>query len=154
MTTSTDPDRGNHTYTYDADGRTLTDVSGTRTLGMSYDLLGRVGCLQDATPTTNGTGACSSGSHPLMQYTYDTSTLGTAGSTDFPIGQMTRSIATTYYPDGTSVSTTQQSQHDQRGRLTSATLQLSVPSSWNVTAALPTYQMNLSYNDANQLMTT
>ncbi len=154
MTSSTDPDRGNHSYTYDADGRTLTDVSGTRTLGMSYDLLGRVGCLQDATPTTNGTGACSSGSHPLMQYTYDTSTLGTAGSTDFPIGQMTRSIATTYYPDGTSVSTTQQSQHDQRGRLTSATLQLSVPSSWNVTTALPTYQLNLSYNDANQLMTT
>src|SRR5579885_3147562 len=154
MISSTDPDTGNHSYTYDADGRTLTDVSGTRTLGMSYDLLGRVGCIQDAAPTTNGTGRCSSVSHPLMQYTYDTSVMGTAGSTDFPIGQMTKSIATTYYPDGTSTTTTQQSQHDQRGRLSSATLQLSVPGSWNATTALPTYQMNLAYNDANQLMTT
>ncbi|HLG63995.1 MAG TPA: RHS repeat-associated core domain-containing protein [Ktedonosporobacter sp.] len=154
VTSSTDPDRGNHSYTYDADGRVLTDISGTRTLGMSYDQLGRAGCVQDAAPTTNGYGGCSSSAHPLMQYAYDVTTLGTSGSSDFSIGQMTHSVATTYYPDGSAATTTQQMQHDQRGRLTSATLQLGVPSSWNVTTALPTYQENVSYNDANQLTTT
>jgi YD repeat-containing protein len=33
MTSLNDPDRGNHTYTYDANGRQITDVSGTRTIG-------------------------------------------------------------------------------------------------------------------------
>src|SRR5579883_2835226 len=154
MTSSTDPDRGNHTYTYDADGHLLTDVSGTHTLGTSYDLLGRAGCVQDATPTTNGYGGCSNNAHSLMRYAYDVTTLGTSGSSDFSIGQMTRSVATTSYPDGSAATTTQQAQHDQRGRLVSSTLQLGVPSSWNVTTALPLYQENLSYNDADQLTTT
>src|SRR6266571_4569363 len=33
-------------------------------------------------------------------------------------------------------------------------LLLSLPSSWNVTTALPTYQVSLSYNDANQPTTS
>src|SRR5581483_8976353 len=86
--------------------------------------------------------------------TYDVSRLGTQGSSDFPVGALTQSVATTYYPDGSAATTTQQMQHDQRGRLTSSTLQLGVPGSWNVTTALPTYQENLSYNDANQVTTT
>src|SRR5579885_507798 len=153
MTSSTDPDRGTHTFTYDADGHLLTDVSGTHTLGTSYDLLGRAGCVQDATPTTNGYGNCSTTAHALVQNVYDISTLGASGS-DFPVGQLTRSVATTYYPDGSAATATQLSQHDQRGRMVSSTLQLGVPGSWNVTTALPTYQENLTYNDDDQLMTT
>src|SRR5581483_6725425 len=154
LTSVVDPDRGTHTYTYDAAGRVLTDVSGSRTIGTSYDLLGRVTCVQDTVPTNDGSGACTSGSHPFVQNTYDVSRLGTQGSSDFPVGALTQSVATTYYPDGSAATTTQQMQHDQRGRLTSSTLQLGVPGSWNVTTALPTYQENLSYNDANQVTTT
>src|SRR6266571_4191401 len=152
LTSLTDPDRGTHTFSYDADSRVLSDVSGTRTLGYNDDLLGRIGCVQDATPTINATGACSAG-NPLVQNTYDTTTLGTQGSTDFPVGQLTQSVATTYYPDGSSATATQKFQHDQRGRLVTAQLQLALPSSWNVTSALPTYQLALSYNDADQLTT-
>lgn len=156
MTSLADPDRGTHTYTYDADGRQLTDVSGTRTIGTSYDLLGRIGCLQDAAPTTDGSGTCSSGSHPLVQNTYDVTKLGTS-TTDFPLGQLTQSVATTYYnlPTNTNGTTvTEQFQHDQRGQLTASTLQISVPSGWNVTTPLPTYGETQAYNDANQPMTT
>lgn len=149
-----DPDRGIHTYTYDADGRPITEVSGNHILGTSYDLLSRSLCVQDAAPTTDGSGACSSGSHPLIQNTYDQSKLGSAGSSDFPIGQLTQSIATTYYPDGTSASTTQQSQHDQRGRVATTTLQISLPAAWNVSTALPTYQETQAYNDADQQTST
>jgi hypothetical protein len=70
------------------------------------------------------------------------------------VGALTQSIGTSYYPDGSAVTTTQQYQHDARGRLTSSTLQIGLPSSWNVTQALPTYQENQSYNDDNQLTTT
>lgn len=154
LTSVNDPDRGNHTYTYDANGRLITDVSGSRTIGTSYDLLGRAVCLQDAAPTTNGSGNCSSGSHPLVQNTYDTSKIGTQGSSDFSIGLMTQSVATTYYPDGTSATTTQQFQHDLRGRVVTTNLQVAVPSSWNVTTTLPTYQSTIAYNDANQATTT
>jgi RHS repeat-associated protein len=149
-----DPDRGTHTYTYDADGKVLTDVSGSRTIGTSYDLLERARCVQDTAPTTDGSGNCASGSHPLIQTTYDTTTLGTQGSTDFPVGQETQSIATTYYPDGSSSTVTEQFQHDARGQVTAQTLQVSVPASWNVTTALPTYQLTQAYNDANQQTTT
>jgi YD repeat-containing protein len=75
VTSISDPDRGMHTYTYDNDDHVLTDVSGSRTLGANYDLLGRLGCVQDAVPTINATGACTSGSHPSLQYTYDTTVL-------------------------------------------------------------------------------
>ncbi len=149
-TSVTDPDTGTQTYTYDADGRQIETVSGTRTMGTSYDLLGRVGCVQDAAPTTNGSGACSSGSHPLEQNTYDSSTLGTAGSSDFPIGELTQSIATTYYPDGSDATVTEQYQHDQRGQTTAETLQVGLPNSWNVTNTLPTYEETQTYNDDGQ----
>ena len=158
LTSETDPDRWTDTYSYDQDGRVTTDVqtsgSSTKTIGTSYDLLGRARCVQDAAPTTNGSGACSGGSHALMQNTYDTSTLGTAGSTDFPVGELTKSVAMTYYPDGSASTSTEQFQHDNRGQLTEETMQLGVPSSWNVTTALPTYQLTESYNDADQPMTT
>jgi RHS repeat-associated protein len=152
LTSATDPDRGTLTATYDADGRQILSVSGTRTIGTSYDLLGRVGCVQDAAPLTNGSGVCSDGSHPLVQNTYDVSTLGNAGSTDFPVGRQTRALATTYYPDGSSVSTTQQSQYDRRGQTITGTLQISLPASWNTT--LPTDTMTQAYNAAGQLTTT
>lgn len=154
LVTLNDPDRGTHNYSYDADGRLLTDVSGSRTIGTSYDLLGRSICVQDAVPTTDGSGNCRSGSHPLVQNTYDQSKLGSVGSSDFPIGQLTQSIATTYYPDGTSTATTEQFQHDQRGQSITQTLQLTLPASWNVITALPTYQMTQAYNDAKQQTTT
>ncbi len=155
MTQLVDPDRGTHTYSYDADGRVLSDVSGTRTLGYSYDLLGRVGCVQNLAPTESASGACTSGA--TQQYlvnTYDTSTLGTQGSTDFPVGQLTKSVATTYYPDSSATGVTQLYQHDQRGQLITEQMSFSLPGSWNVTSGLPTYQLAQSYNDANQPTTT
>ena len=153
VTSLTDPDRGTHSYSYDADGQVLTDVSGTRTIGANYDLLGRLGCVQNATPTINATGACSAG-NPYVQNTYDVTRLGTQGSTDFPVGRLTQSVATTYFPEGTSGTVTEQFQHDQRGRLITQNLQVTLPSAWNVTTALPTYQLAQSYNDANQVTTT
>jgi RHS repeat-associated protein len=154
LLTENDPDKGNHTYTYDANGNMLSDVSGTRTLGYNYDLLERIGCVQDASPTINATGACTNGTHPYVQNTYDTTTLGTKGSTDFPVGELTQSVATTYFPDGTQAAVTEQMQHDQRGRITNEHLQFTLPGSWNVTSALPVYQIVMSYNDADQLTTT
>src|SRR5260221_4029953 len=154
MTAMGDPDRGTHSYTYDADGRVLTDVSGTRTIGINYDLLGRTGCIQDASATINATGACTSGTHPYVQNTYDTTFLGTQGTSDFPVGRLTQSVATTYYPDSTSATVTEQFQHDQRGRAITGTMQLTWPGSWGVTTPLPTYQITSSYNDANQPTTT
>ena len=100
LTQLVDPDRGTHTYTYDPDGRVLSDVSGSRAIGTNYDLLGRVGCVQDLAPVLDADGTCTSGSHPLIQNTYDTSKLGTSGSTDFPIGRLTKSVATTTFPKG------------------------------------------------------
>ncbi len=154
VTAMGDPDRGTHSYSYDADGRLLSDVSGTRTIGINYDLLGCTGCVQDATPTINATGACTSGTHPYMQNTYDTTFLGTKGTSDFPVGRLTQSVATTYYPGSTSATVTQQLQHDQRGRPITGTMQLTWPGSWGVTTPLPTYQVTTGYNNANQPTTT
>jgi RHS repeat-associated protein len=154
VTAMGDPDRGTHIYSYDADGRLLSDVSGTRTIGTNYDLLGRPGCVQDAAPVLNATGACTSGTHPYVQNTYDTTFLGTKGTSDFPVGRLTQSVATTYYPDSTSATVTEQFQHDRRGRLITGTLQLTWPGSWGVTTPLPTYQVTTGYNDADQPTTT
>jgi len=150
VTSVNDPDRGNHTFTYDPDGHLLTDVSGSRTIGANYDLLGRVGCVQDAAPTINATGACTSGTHPYVQNTYDTTVLGTQGLTDFPVGRLTQSVATTYYPDSSSATVTRQAQYDQRGRPILGQMTLTWPGSWGVTTPLPTYQLSTSYNDADQ----
>src|SRR5260370_33257049 len=102
VTAMGDPDRGTHTYSYDADGRLLSDVSGTRTIGINYDLLGRVGCIQDAVPVINTTGACTSGTHPYAQNTYDTTFLGTQGTSDFPVVRLTQYAANTNTPVSTS----------------------------------------------------
>ncbi len=101
--------------------------------------MGRLGCTNDATTVINATGACTSGSHPYVQNTYDTNELGTQGTTDFPIGRLTQSVATTYFPEGTSATTTEQMQYDARGRTTTQTMLIATPSAWNVTTALPTY---------------
>ncbi|HEX7733346.1 MAG TPA: RHS repeat-associated core domain-containing protein, partial [Ktedonobacteraceae bacterium] len=155
--TAVDPDQGTFTYSYDADGHVLsvtqTSGSNSRTLGYNYDILGRVGCEQTAAPTINTTGACSAG-NPLLVNTYDTTVLGTQGSTDFPIGHLTQSVATTYYPDSTSATVTQKVQTNQRGQSFNTQMQLGLPASWNVTAALPSYQLSVSYNDANQVTAT
>ncbi len=150
QTAVNDPDRGSSTYGYDAGSRQITTVSGSHTLGVSYDLLGRVRCIQDAAPTTNGSGSCSSGSHPLVQNTYGTSELQLAGTTDYATGRLTQTVATTYYPDGTSAATTQQYEHDQRGRVIASNMSIAVPSSWNLTTALPTYLETQGYNNNDQ----
>ncbi len=150
LITLADPDRGTHTYSYDADGNVLTDVSGTRTLGTNIDLLGRVGCVQVGAATSDADGSCTSGTSPLIQNTYDTSQLGTQGQDDFAIGRLTRSIATTSYPEGGKVQTTEKYQYDERGRVTRAQQKFALPSSWNVTTALPTYQLTQTYTDADQ----
>jgi RHS repeat-associated protein len=152
----TDPDQGTLTYSYDQNSNLSTVVqtsgSSSRTLGYNYDLLGRMTCEQTAAPVFNATGACSAGS-PLLQNTYDTTLLGTKGATDFPVGQLTQSIATTYYPDSTSAKVAEQFQHDQRGRLSNEQVSLTLPSGWNVTS-LPSYQETMLYNDADQVTTT
>jgi RHS repeat-associated protein len=150
LTQLADPDRGTHTYSYDANGQVLTDVSGTRTLGTNVDLLGRVGCVQVGAATSDADGSCSSGTTSLIQNTYDTSQLGTQGQDDFAIGRLTRSIATISYPEGGKVLTTEKYQYDERGRVTKAQEKFALPSSWNVTTALPTYQLTQSYTDADQ----
>ncbi len=153
VTQTGDPDSGPHTYTYDANGQVLTDISGSRTLGYNYDLLGRVGCLQDAAPTVNATGACTSGTNPYEQNTYDVSAPGAQwGSTDYPIGHLTQSIATTYY-SGSAATSTENTQYDPRGQAITQQLKLALPSSWTITTALPTYQLASSYDDANQVTT-
>ncbi len=155
LQTLSDPDRGTHTYTYDGDGRVLTDVSGTRTIGYSYDLLGRVGCVQNEAPTESATGACTSGATVYVKNFYDITEIGTNGSTDFPIGQLTKSDTTTRYPDGSNATVSVAYQHDKDGRLIDSHMSfVSLPSSWNITSALPSFKVQYSYNDANQLTTT
>ncbi len=153
LSSVTDPDRGNHSYSYDQDGNLISDTSGTRSIGYNYDLLGRLGCVNDAaSPAINASGSCTSGSNPYLQFVYDIDKLGSKGSTDFPTGRLTQSKATTYFPDGTSATTTEQMQYDARGRIIKERLLLSVPSSWEVAAQLPSYyQLQPSYNDADQV---
>jgi RHS repeat-associated protein len=105
LTQLADPDRGTHTYSYDADGRVISDVSGTRTIGTVYDLLGRVGCVQDAAPSYSPTGICTSGANPYVQNTYDTTVLGSQGTSDFPVGRLTQSLATTRFPSSNTATT-------------------------------------------------
>ncbi len=139
-----DPDRGTHTYSYNADNQFTADTSSGRIIGYNYDLLGRLGCEQSGSATIDADGSCSSGTQPLVQNTYDSNILGTQGSDDFPLGRLTKSVATTYYPEGTTLSTTQKWQYDARGRVSTTQLKFSLPASWNVTTALPTYQETLT----------
>ena len=153
-----DPDRGTHVFTYDGRGNVTSDVmtsgSQTRTLGYVYDIQGRLVCTQDTKPAANALGSCTSGSRSYVQNTYDKTFLGTANTSDFPNGQLTQSVANTYFADGSIGTVTTQYQHDQRGRVTKEHLQISVPAGWNVTSAPPAYEISMSYNDANQLTTT
>ncbi len=159
LTQVADPDRGTHTYSIDADGRVYADASSsTHTIGYVYDLLGRIGCVQDAAPSFSPTGICTSGANPYVQNSYDQTFLGTQGTTDFPTGRLGKSVTTTYYPDTGSpaVSVTQLYQHDQRGRLTQENMSIGLPTGWksiNFTA-LPTYILQPTYNDADQVTTT
>ncbi|MGH2496411.1 MAG: RHS repeat-associated core domain-containing protein [Ktedonobacteraceae bacterium] len=149
-----DPDRGNHAYTFDPDGRVIVDAVGSRTIGYVYDLLGRLGCVQDAYPSSSPTGICTGGNH-LVQNTYDTNKLTVSGTTDYPKGQLTQSVALTIFPDSTSATTTELFEHDIRGQLLAEQMTIgNLPGSWNVTTALPAYQVQNTYNDANQLTQT
>lgn len=153
----TDPDRGTHTYSYDADSAIVSDVSGSKTLGYSYDLLGRLGCLQDAVPTPDPHGACSTGANPFVQNTYDTDPAGvTWGSTNYAVGKLTQSIATNYYPspDNTHGLVTENMQYDQRGHLITERMQIATNGGTPAFPSFPVYQKALFYNDANQLTTT
>jgi RHS repeat-associated protein len=157
VTSLSDPDRGTHTSTYDAGGRLVADVSGTRTIGYSYDLLGRTGCIQDALPITEAHGACSSGANPFVQNTYDADPTGVSwGSSTYPIGRLTQSVATNYFPgpNYTQGIVTENMQYDLRGRLITQRMRISV-SGGNLTfPTLPSYQQSLAYNSADQLTTT
>ena len=153
-TSVNDPDRGNHAYTFDADGRVIVDAVGSRTIGYVYDLLGRLGCVQDAYPSSSPTGICTGGNH-LVQNTYDSNQLTVSGTTDYPKGQLTKSVALTIFPDSSSATVTETYEHDIRGQLIAEQMQIgNLPSGWNVTTALPTYQAQNTYNDANQLTET
>jgi YD repeat-containing protein len=158
LTQLADPDRGTHNYTYDYNGNVIQDVSGTRTIGYAYDLLNRLGCLQDEPSQFSTTGACGTSANggnynAYIQNTYDTNKLTLTGTTDYPIGQLTQSVSTTYF-SSSAASVTESYEHDARGRSIGEQLQFSLPSAWNVTTALPAYQMQTSYNDADQLTTT
>ncbi|MEO6890262.1 MAG: hypothetical protein ABI324_14870, partial [Ktedonobacteraceae bacterium] len=155
VTQGVDPDRGTHTYAYDAKSQVLTDTatsgSSSRTFGYNYDLLGRAGCAQLGTPTINATGACTTGTTPLIQNTYDTSVLG---GSDNPVGRLTQQVATTIFPDGSSGQATDQMQYDARGRVSQKKLLISVPGTWNMSSGLPSDLLTQSYNDANQPTTS
>ena len=156
-TSISDPDRGTHTYSYDADSNLISDVSGTRTLGYSYDLLGRVGCVQDAVPTADVHGACSSGTNPFIENTYDADPGGVTWSgTNDPVGHLTQSVAITYLPgpDYAQGKVTQNWQHDQRGRLTTSRLNVAVTGGTLAFPTFPQYQETQTYNDADQPMMT
>jgi YD repeat-containing protein len=153
MTSLNDPDRGAHTYSYDPDGRLVGEISGSRTLGSSYDLLGRLGCLQDALPTADAHGACSSGANPFVRNTYDADPAGVTWSgSSYPVGQLTQSVATTYYPspDNTQGIVTENMQYDQRGRPVIQRMQISASGGFLAFPSFPLYQEAFSSNDANQ----
>jgi RHS repeat-associated protein len=156
--TLVDPDRGSHTYSYDAEDHLLTDVSGSRTLGSSYDLLGRLGCLQDTVPTLDVHGACTSGAHPFVQNTYDADPSGVSWSgTNYAVGHLTQSVTSTYYPapDSVTGTVTENYQYDQRSRTITKRLTMAVTGgSTIIFPTFPTYQATLAYNDADQLTTT
>ncbi|MBV9258440.1 MAG: hypothetical protein JO215_10515, partial [Ktedonobacteraceae bacterium] len=156
-TSIVDPDRGTHTYNYDADGNMIGDVSGSRTLGYSYDLLGRIGCVQDAIPTLDAHGACSSGANPFVKNTYDADPGGVTWSgTNYAVGELTQSIAITYFPgpDYAQGKVTENWQHDQRGRLITSRLNMGVTGGSLAFPTFPQYQETQSYNDADQPMMT
>ena len=157
LTQLVDPDRGTHNYTYDANGNVIQDVSGARTVGSAYDLLNRLGCAQDEPSQFSTAGSCGTSANgglynAYVQNTYDSNQLTLSGTTDYPVGELTRSVSTTYF-SGSAASVTELYEHDARGRSTGEQVQFSLPSAWNVTTALPTYQAQSSYNDANQLTT-
>lgn len=156
LTTLNDPDRGTHNYTYDADNRLIKDVSSSVTIGYSYDLMGRIGCVQDQAPPSpvSPTGACSSGANPFTQYTYDVSAPGANWSgSDYPKGRLTQTYAINYFPgpDNTQGKVTEQVQYDQRGRAVNQNLLITATGGTLTFPTFPTYKLNLLYNDANQV---
>ena len=114
--------------------------------------MGRVGCEQSGAVSSDADGSCTTPNNAIIQNTYDTTEIGTQGSTDFPIGRLTKTQATTAYPEGGSTQSTEKIQHDDRGRVTTEQLKFNLPNSWNLT--LPTYQLTQNYTDADQAQTT
>ncbi len=157
VTVMNDPDKGTHTYTYDANGNIVKDVSGTRTIGTSYDLLGRVGCIQDAQVTIDAHGGCTSGTNHFVINTYDADPGGvTWGGTNYAVGHLTQSYAINYFssPDNTQGKVTENFQYDQRGRQITQRLNITATGGTLVFPTFPQYQEALSYNDADQATMT
>ncbi len=157
QTNLNDPDRGIHTYSYDANGNMIADVSGTRTVGYSYDLLGRIGCIQDIVPTFDAYGACTSGANPFVKNTYDADPNGiTWSGTNYTIGRLTQSFAINYFPspDNTQGKVTENMQYDQRGRLVTERLNVTATGGTLAFPTFPQYQKTQTYNDADQPMMT
>jgi RHS repeat-associated protein len=160
--TLVDPDRGTHTFAYDANGDTVGDTVGSgvnlRSVGSKYDLLGRVGCVQNSVPGATDVdinGACSSGATPYVQNTYDANPSGISW-TNYPVGKLTRSITTTTYPapDNSTGTVMQMMQYDQRGQILTNQMQIAVTGGSLAFPSFPTYQESLFYNDADQVTTT
>ncbi len=152
-----DPDKGTHTLSYDADSHTISDVSGSRTIGTSYDLLGRMGCVQDAAPSLDAHGGCTSGAHPFVQNTYDADPSGVSWSgSNYAVGRLTQSVTTTALPDpdNTVGTVTENQQYDLRGRVNTKRMQIATSGGTLAFPTFPLYQIALSYNDADQLTTT
>ena len=146
LTQIVDLERGTHTYSYDADGRHTSAVSGARTLGYSDDLLGRVGCIQDQAPTLSATGACAApGPIPTCRTpTIRVCWVPRAAPTSRWVGSR-RGKATTYFPapDNTQGYVTEQMQYDKRGRPINASLLISASGGSLSFPTLPTYQQRL-----------
>jgi RHS repeat-associated protein len=157
LVTLADPDRGAHTYTYDANGKVTSDTVGSRVIGTSYDLLGRVGCVQNAKLSTiTGNGACDSSASPYQVNTYDADPSGVSWSS-YPVGKVTQSVSYTYYPapDSATGTVTENYQYDQRGKIVTALMNLTVSGGSNVVfPTFPTYKETQTYNDAEQPVTT
>ncbi|HLQ28858.1 MAG TPA: hypothetical protein VK140_06425, partial [Ktedonobacteraceae bacterium] len=92
-----------------------------------------------------------------MQNTYDADPPGVSWSgTNYAIGRLTQSFAINYFPnpDYTQDKVTKNMQYDQRGRVITQRLQLTATGGNLAFPALPTFQQALTYNDADQLVTS
>ncbi len=113
--------------------------------------------MQDTYPSFSPTGACTTGANPFVQNTYDADPPGVSWSgTNYAKGRLTQSFAINYFPnpDYTQGKVTENRQYDQRGRVITQRLQLTATGGSLPFPALPTFQQTLTYNDADQLITS
>ena len=158
LTQIVDLERGTHTYSYDADGRLTSAVSGARTLGYSDDLLRRVRLHPEPGPHAQRDGRLQRRGQSLRaRNTSNTSVLGTQGGANFPVGRLTQSESDNLFSQlriTRRAMSPSKMQYNKRGRPINASLLISASGGSLSFPTLPTYQQALSYNDANQLTTT